>query len=182
MGMQASKSLILKAVADAQKSISAHPPKVVQLEKNPLPALFTRKFRDNQLSPRKVVPVAPKIKETVAPSELDPEVFIVESSTRKDENQVMSDDVTATASQMDIASSHEIVPKQTALIPYEERSIEPRFIVTLDGAHSLFEHHTDERSIDDEDGISEGVVTERKPVKLRLFRRRSTGVNVFKYI
>ena len=162
--MQATKSLVLKAVADAQKSVASSRPKVVvepkeeETEHKQPVALFTRRFRD------KTVEKDNRLMETLpnpveAPMELDS--ITCEQSVEKVEDE---------------ADDH--YPLAYSPEP-ESEPVETRFIVTLDGCHLNVEDKLDadfeeEEFVSDEDFVQ----TSKTNVKSRLdrsYRRRSTG-------
>lgn len=172
--LQPTKNLILKAVAEAQKSVIANPPKVVEPEEKPMPALYTRKYRERQL----------KIKASISNSE---DVM----QQLQDTNAMEVDEDDHGISGLQIPSHQSIASTLLPgddLEPYEEPDdaivsqvvdepqIEPRFIVTLDGAHSVLSRRFDNVPIE-EDGVElHEAPAEKKSVKSRLYRRRSTGI------
>lgn len=163
--IQATKSLILKAVADAQKSVASQPLKVVEPESKP-PGLFTRRYREKIMNREKV---AITIKNSSgipqAPEESSMDVD-VEQYVEKDEN---IDQI--------IDNNNQPIDEPGV----ENRVIQTRFIVTLEGAQSFmsqrFEDDDDDaQNNEDTVEMTEPKETERKPVKSRLYRRRSTGI------
>ena len=172
--MQATNSLILKAVADAQKSVINHPPKITEPEIKSPSALFTRKYREKGLNT-----------ETVA-------ITITNSSVRQhnDESSMDIDHHTSRNVGHTEMESDEMIHTLTEVpepmgsqveLSFDAQPIETRFIVTLDGAHSLMSQRFEEELNEDETAEMDELKdsSERKPVKSRLFRRHSTGKIVF---
>lgn len=169
--MQATNSLILKAVADAQKSVITHPPKITEPELKSPPALFTRKYREKNLN-TEIVAVTITNSSIRQPSD--------EPSMEIDDQHRSSRDIGHVEMESDetIHTLTEVPETMESPIesPFESQPIETRFIVTLDGANSLMSRRFDEDLNDDESGeMDELQDSERKPVKSRLFRRHSTG-------
>lgn len=171
--MQAPNSLILKAVAEAQKSVIAHPPKNPEPEPKSPPALFTRKYREKNFD-------AHKMAVTITNSTIDrvPNLsYMKNEQHRVDEGHSCSETKTTQSIDTEVPEGIPIESMESyAETPMFDQPVETRFIVTLDGVTSLmsgcFEEGMDE---DDEIDKTEVQDTDRKPVKSRLFRRRSTG-------
>jgi hypothetical protein len=153
--LQATKSLVLKAVAEAQKSVAANPPKNIDiLEKKPPAALFSRSYREKTtISSRLAVTVT---NSPQAPMEVDGSSSVVSEQKEWDEDKEIKEEMEST------------IPTSP------ESSVETRFIVTLDGFHLNVD---DESNPDEEDSMMEGRNIETQPLKIksRLYRRRSTG-------
>ena len=141
--MQATNSLILKAVADAQKSVINHPPKITEPEIKSPSALFTRKYREKGLNT-----------ETVA-------ITITNSSVRQhnDESSMDIDHHTSRNVGHTEMESDEMIHTLTEVpepmgsqveLSFDAQPIETRFIVTLDGAHSLMSQRFEEELNEDE--------------------------------
>ena len=167
--LQANKSLVLKAVAEAQKSVSANPPKFLETEKKT--ELFTRKYRENKPNKTEILAVPmPKIQvRTVECVEtVKPEVDSTLEEEEEEENVSMKD--SQTEEQMDV---HCGTP---------ERAIETRFIVTLDGVPSpwgkKFAKDLEGEDMDFSDTKDMGF--SKSDLKSRLSRRRSTGKNCYR--
>ena len=167
--MQATKSLILKAVADAQKSVAARPFKAPQTEpeaKPILPALFTRSYRE-----RHQVAANTNTASTERPT------FVIKQEQGMDcaelEDQEMEDLEEAIVEDSSEQMERSIIPS----LPAEHRKVQTRFVVTLDGADPSLTQLFDRDFGEEEVEMAEPTVkeTERRPVKSRLFRRRSTG-------
>ena len=155
----------MKAVADAQKSVASQPPKVVEPESKPS-GLFTRRYREKIMNREKVaitiknssgIPQAPE----ESSMDVDAEQYV-----EKDEN-------------IDRIIDNNNQPIDEPGV--ENRVIHTRFIVTLEGAQSFMSQRfedDDDDALNNEDTVemTESKETERKPVKSRLYRRRSTGI------
>ena len=182
--MQANKSLILKAVAAAQKSVGLYQPKTVEpeknprFEKNPRPELFTRKYRERKLaSPEKVpVPSIPELevaitKESPARNETDDSYCAMDVDTFPAENEVTREypQLSKTIS-IDRMESPAEIPTPP---------IETRFIVTLDGVHSHlgnnFESRMEEDGDNDEMEDSDASHLRRLKPNIKSRLTRNTG-------
>jgi hypothetical protein len=179
--MQATNCLILKAVAEAQKSVISHPHKVTEPETKSLPALFTRKYREKNLNPQTVAVHATNSTVCQVSDDSTMEVDSQPSATI-----VKNTDLDIMEPQETILTEEEVPDESSceqmegpADSPFDNQTIETRFIVTLDGVNSLMSRCFDEDLNDDD--ATEMKDTERKPVKTRLFRRRSTGKNFFHF-
>lgn len=174
--MQANKSLILKAVAAAQKSVGLYQPKTVEPKINPRPELFTRKYRERKL-------VKPE-NDTVS-SIPNRGVAIIEDPPAKNEVDAsfsaMDVDTCPEPTEVQCTGRSEIDSPDRAESPVEVPSptIETRFIVTLDGVHShlgnKFGNQMEEGDDDDDDIENFDVSHPRElksDVKSRLSRRR----------
>lgn len=177
--MQATNSLILKAVAEAQKSVITCPPKVVEPESKPLPALFTRKYREKNLNTETVAVTISNSNIKQVTDEPDMEI---------DDEQLVGKEVyRVEAERPDFIHTAIEGPQESSGVSKErsespiyshviDQTVETRFIVTLDGAHPQMSRCFDEDLNDeDETEMTELDDTGRKPLKSRLFRRRSTG-------
>lgn len=177
--MQATNSLILKAVAEAQKSVITCPPKVVEPESKPLPALFTRKYREKNLNIETVA---------VTISNSNVRQLTDEPNMEIDDQQFVGKEINRAETERPDFTHNEIdEPEENSVDPMEEspspvfshivdQTVETRFIVTLDGAHPQMSRCFDEDLNDeDETEMTELDDAGRKPLKSRLFRRRSTG-------
>ncbi|KAI9562100.1 hypothetical protein GHT06_013064 [Daphnia sinensis] len=174
--MQATNCLILKAVADAQKSVVSHPPKVMEHEIRSPPALFTRKYREKIRHAESIAVTikSPAVGKPSSESTMEIDVQPPEKITNGDELASMEAEET-TVPQNDVSDLGSYEPIESP-IQSENQTIETRFIVTLDGVDSLMGRCFDEDMNDDDaTEMAEVQDTERKPVKSRLFRRRSTG-------
>lgn len=182
--MQATNSLILKAVAEAQKSVISCPPKAMEPEPKPLPALFTRKYREKNLNVQTMAVtisnshISPLIKPTM---EIDAQRNVELETNQQD---IQSLDIVHTEKEVPDESSNE--PMETPDSPIHSQTInqkiETRFIVTLDGAHpQMSQCYDEELNDDDETEMTDLNDSERKPVKSRLFRRRSTGKYLYRF-
>jgi hypothetical protein len=175
--MQATNCLILKAVAEAQKSVISHPPKVTEPETKSLPALFTRKYREKNLNPQTLAvnttnsTVCQVSDDSAMEVDSQPSAAIVEDT---DLAIMEPQETVLTKVEVPDESSYEQMESPVDS-PLDIQTIETRFIVTLDGVNSLMSRCFDEDLNDDD--ATEMKDTERKPVKTRLFRRRSTGNN-----
>lgn len=189
--LQATKSLVLKAVADAQKSVAAAPkvaavvaaaavPEPASTAEKPPMALFTRRYREQNLANGAVVSNAPTSAEanvTFAAAEPTPEPAEAEEVLVEVEEEVEENSEEA------VVEEEEEFLEQPLGSPEEEEQeeVETRFIVTLDGFHL----DVDELMGDGDDGEEEDMKEEinqryTEPatpsnVKSRLYRRRSTG-------
>lgn len=176
--MQATNCLILKAVADAQKSVVSHPTKVTEHEIRSPPALFTRKYREKIRNSESVAVTIknPAVGKPSNESIMEIDVQPPGKIANGDELASMEAEETADP-QNDVSDLGPYEPMESPVqSPLENQTIETRFIVTLDGVDSLMGRCFDEDMNDDDaTEMSEVQDTERKPVKSRLFRRRSTG-------
>jgi len=155
----------LKAVAEAQKSIATRPSKAPEVEPEPKPALFTRKFRERNQSATTVT--------NPIPNTQSQRIFKQEDDVEMEEMEVEEQFVHDNSPQPQIPDIYVPLAAQT------ER-METRFVVTLDGAHPMMSRmYEDGANVEDyEEEMEEPVMNaelSRKPVKSRLFRRRSTG-------
>lgn len=165
--IQATKSLILKAVADAQKSVAAQPPKAVVEPETKLSGLFTRRYREKMMNREKV-------DITIRNSSAIPHASD-ESTMDVDAEQYVEKD----ESIEQITDNNNQQIEQVDAPDVENRVIQTRFIVTLEGAQSFMSRRfDDDDAMNNEDTVemTEPKETERKPVKSRLYRRRSTGI------
>lgn len=176
--MQATNCLILKAVADAQKSVVSHPTKVTEPENRSLPALFTRKYREKNLTAESVAVTIKNHTGDKPSDESTMEIDIQPTEMIVKDAEIANMEAEETADpQNDATDVGSYEPMESPLqSQFDNQTIETRFIVTLDGVHSLMSRCFDEDMNDDDaTETTEVQDTERKPVKSRLFRRRSTG-------
>ncbi|XP_046645114.1 zinc finger CCCH domain-containing protein 14-like [Daphnia pulicaria] len=173
--MQATSCLILKAVAEAQKSVISHPPKVTEPETKSLPALFTRKYREKNLNPQTLAvnttnsTVCQVSDDSAMEVDSQPSAAIV-----KDTDLAIMEPQETVLTKVEVPDESSYEQMESPVdSPLDIQTIETRFIVTLDGVNSLMSRCFDEDLNDDD--ATEMKDTERKPVKTRLFRRRSTG-------
>ena len=172
--MQATNSLILKAVAEAQKSVISHPPKVAEPEVKSPPALFTRKYREKNLNAQTVAVTTsnPTVCQVFDDSAMEVDLQQSAIVIGKDRDIMEPKETILNNAEVPEESSYE--PMESPIdSPFDNQTIETRFIVTLYGVNSLMSRCFDEDLNDDD--VSEMKDIERKPVKTRLFRRRSTG-------
>lgn len=168
--IQATKSLILKAVADAQKSVTAHPPKVVEPENQSSGPIFTRGYRERLMNREKVAI-------TIRNSSVVPYKSEESSMMEVDTDPRVNNDENITHAET--ASNYVEQLEQVEIPDVEPRVIKTRFIVTLEGANSFMSQRFEDAANEDAMDASEMVEPkedERKPVKSRLYRRRSTGI------
>ena len=156
--MQATKSLVLKAMADAQKSVALNPPRIYEPEKKDKPTveLFTRKYRQkNENVVHQPASVSfPNVPETSM--EVDTVVQVQEEMEPADS---FVEQIYDTAEEV-------------------SNAVQTRFIVTLDGFHMNLKKNYNgdlEEEHEDEALQSSIVRTQGSNVKSRLYRRRSTG-------
>ena len=155
--LQATKSLVLKAVAEAQKSVAANPPKNIDIpEKIPPVALFSRSYREKTTNNSRLAVTVTNSPQ--APMEVDGSSSVVSEQKEWDEVKEDKEEMEST------------IPTSP------ESSMETRFIVTLDGFHLNVDDESNP-DIDEEDSMMEdgSIGTQPLNIKSRLFRRRSTG-------
>ena len=155
--LQATKSLVLKAVAEAQKSVAANPPKNIDIpEKKPPVALFSRSYREKTTNNSRLA-----VTVTNSPQA----AMEVDGSSSVVIEQKEWDEVKEDKGEM-----------ESPTLNSPESSVETRFIVTLDGFHLNVDDESN-AEVDEEDSMMEdrGIGTQPLNIRSRLFRRRSTG-------
>lgn len=174
--MQATNCLILKAVAEAQKSVISHPPKVAEPEVKSPPALFTRKYREKNLNAQTVAVTTsnPTVCKVFDDSAMDVDCQQSAIVIGKDTDRDIMEPKETILNNAEVPEEISYEPMESPVdSPFDNQMFETRFIVTLDGVNSLMSRCFDEDLNDDD--VAEMKDIERKPVKTRLFRRRSTG-------
>lgn len=168
--MQATNSLILKAVAEAQKSVISCPPKAPEPEAKPIPELFTRKYREKRSNPTVVAVTIDN------PSAISHEIDTTDVRHRIG-NKISPIQMESSSEMTNMSLAEDSgEPMESSDSPVQTRVVQTRFIVTLDGAQPEITRCFDETSNDyDETELAELNDAEHTPVKSRLFRRRSTG-------
>lgn len=175
--MQATNSLILKAVAEAQKSVITCPPKAPEPEPKPIPELFTRRYREKH-------PDLETVAVTIANPALNHERDATDvrhllrnrNSPVKKEPVAEGVETTVTSPVEEAAEPMEYSSSSIPSPVHSSQVVQTRFIVTLDGARPEITRCYDETSNDYDDvEIADLPDAEHIPVKSRLFRRRSTG-------
>lgn len=136
-----------------------------------MPALYTRKYRERQQ------------KTGAALSNTDDIMQQLQDTSEMEVDELVIPGI----SRLEPPVRQPPLVVEEELEPYEEKSderpsqlldvpqIEPRFIVTLDGAHAVLGRKFDEASVEDDEVDINDAPAGKKSIKSRLFRRRSTG-------